>query len=163
MQQIADIERYFKDFFGFYIPDRIIEFGTGAGDFIAIIRKLGTFDIYSYDLYFDYIIVEGIIYDKIDIFENEQSISDLFKTGNILLLCDNGDKIREVCTFAKYLKTGDVIMAHDYADDRDSFIKNNYWRTCEIVFENVEKALADFKPFHHDLMIQAGWMSYQKL
>jgi len=163
MQQVSNIEKYFKEFLGYYIPGQIIELGTGDGQFIAIIRNLVKCDIRTFDVREANVMAEGIIYSDLDVFENENVIADMIRSKKTLLLCDDGDKIREVHTFAKYLDTGDVIMAHDYADNRESFIANKYWRTCELVLADVEKALKDFKPFHHDLMIQSGWMSYQKL
>lgn len=162
MRQKGDIEKYFKQFFDHWIPDIIVELGTGDGEFTAILRKLGIFDIHSFDIQQGNIVTPGVTYYKLDIFEAKEGIINLFGINKILLLCNNGNKIREVNTFAKYLKSGDVIMAHDYADDRESFKKFNYWRTCELTFKDVEEALTKFKPFHHDLMIQSGWMSYMK-
>jgi len=163
MRQKEDVEKYFKQFFAYWIPDNIIELGTGDGEFTAILRKLGVFDIYSFDIQGGNIEVSGVTYYKIDIFKYEKDIVDIFKLNKILLLCDDGDKIKEIGTFAKYLNLGDVIMAHDYADDRESFAKFKYWRTCELIFADVQDSLKEFKPFHHNLMIQAGWMSYMKL
>jgi len=163
MRQKEDIEKYFKKFFDYWTPDNIIEFGTGDGVFTAILRKLGNFNICSFDIQEGNIEVPEVEYCKMDIFKYEKDIIDIFKLDRILLLCDDGDKIAEVNTFAKYLKTGDIIMAHDYADDLESFEKFKYWRTCEITFKDVQDTLQEFKPFHHDLMIQAGWMSYMKL
>ena len=162
MRQKEDIEKYFKQFFTYWIPDNIIEFGTGDGEFTAILRKLGMFNIYSFDIQEGNIETPGVDYYKMDIFKYEKDIVDIFKLDKLVLLCDDGDKIKEVGTFATYLKPGDVIMAHDYADDRESFIRFKYWRTCELTFTDVQDDLKEFKPFHHDLMIQAGWMSYMK-
>uniref|UniRef100_A0A6M3LYE2 Putative methyltransferase n=1 Tax=viral metagenome TaxID=1070528 RepID=A0A6M3LYE2_9ZZZZ len=163
MRQKKDVEEYFKQFFAYWVPDNIIEFGTGDGEFTAILRKLGMFDIYSFDIQGGNIEIPGVTYYKMDIFKYEKDIVDIFKLNKILLLCDDGDKIKEIGTFAKYLKSGDVIMAHDYADDMESFNKFKYWRTCELIFADVQDALKEFKLFHHDLMVQAGWMSYMKL
>ena len=45
------------------------------------------------------------------------SISALIKArGKTLLLCDGGDKTKEFKLFSKLLKSGDVIMMHDFAD-----------------------------------------------
>ena len=53
------------------------------------------------------------------------------KKGKILLYCDNGKKIDEFNTYAKYLKPGDVIMTHDrpseirFKDIEETVIKHN--------------------------------------
>ena len=38
--------------------------------------------------------------------------------GKVLLFCDGGSKETEFNIFSKYLKEGDVVMIHDYFDDR---------------------------------------------
>lgn len=54
------------------------------------------------------------------------SISALIKTrGRTLLLCDGGSKTTEFSIFSKLLKTGDVIMMHDFADSPNE--SENYY------------------------------------
>jgi len=168
MQQRPDISEFFDQFFDQYLPSTIIEFGTGDGEFIDIICNLiyeRTNDviIHSFDLDRPRTVTNpNVTYYNMDIFGNKNFISKLI--GNdVLLLCDNGDKIREVKTFAKYLKTGSVIMSHDYAYDLESFTKNQYWRTCEITFADISDSISGFKPFHQELMIKAGWLSLIKI
>ena len=50
---------------------------------------------------------------KMDIFDRVEEIY-LNGTGRILIYCDNGDKIREMEEFSEFLKSGDIIMCHDY-------------------------------------------------
>lgn len=38
-----------------------------------------------------------------------------------LILCDGGNKIQEFQTYSPLLRSGDVIMCHDYSDDDDKF------------------------------------------
>jgi hypothetical protein len=169
MQQRPDIETYFDRLFDHYLPAIIIELGTGDGEFTNILFSLmknrtDQFNIHSFDLYRDKAPNAPGCYHKMDIFKNEDFIANIIhKPVSILLLCDNGDKIREVTMFAKYLKRGDVIMAHDYAYDRESFNRLKYWRTCEITFADIKDSVQGFRPYHQELMIQAGWLSLIKM
>jgi hypothetical protein len=167
MQQRPDIREFFDEFFNQYLPLNIVEFGTGDGEFIDIISQLiyertNDIKIFSFDLNRPRIVTnQYVTYYIMDIFDNEKFISGLL--GNVILLCDNGDKIREVKTFAKYLKKGDVLMAHDYAYDLESFNKFKFWRTCEITFADIRDSVKEFQPFQQDLMLQAGWLSLIKM
>lgn len=52
---------------------------------------------------------------RVDIFENkEEIIKEIQKPGRTILFCDNGDKQKEVDTFAPFLKSGDIIAIHDW-------------------------------------------------
>jgi hypothetical protein len=166
LQQITNIKEYFDTLFDNFTPDTIVEFGTGDGEFTAMLRGMGDFMIHTFDIVDCPTKTEGVVYHVMNIFENELIVSGLLKYGRVLLLCDNGNKPREVNTFAKYLKSGDVIMAHDYADDVESFRANqvnNYWDWLEIVYKDVEQSLIEFTPFLHDQMIKSGWMSFRKV
>jgi hypothetical protein len=53
------------------------------------------------------------------------SIAALIKTGGkTLFLCDGGSKVIEFGIYSKLIKSGDVIMLHDFADSPDEV--NNY-------------------------------------
>ena len=166
MQQNDDIRDYFEIIFNNYIPETIVEFGTGSGRFIDIINKILTERniarvIHTFDIEDRRTVTnDKINYHIIDIFKNEEIVSRLL--GNGLLLCDNGDKIREVKIFAKYLQPGDVLMAHDYAYSKKTFNDFKYWRTCEITFQDIINSITDFSAFHQTLMIKAGWLSIRK-
>jgi len=56
----------------------------------------------------------GVIYNE-DIFET-QTIQNLMKSckGRILLMLDNGHKLKELQRYQKFLKMGDIVMLHDY-------------------------------------------------
>lgn len=70
----------------------------------------------------------------------------LSKTGKNLILCDGGCKFREFNTLSPLLKSGDFIMAHDYAKSVEYFnshIKNKIWNWHEIDFSKIKKAFED--------------------
>jgi len=56
---------------------------------------------------------EGNIFSE-EIFELIKNISSQCKT---LIICDGGDKIKELEMYSKILKPGDAIMAHDFPDE----------------------------------------------
>lgn len=63
----------------------------------------------------------GTRFAKVDCFDPKVvlQIGGIIQSkGTTLVLCDGGDKVREVTQFAPYLKAGDFIMAHDWARDR---------------------------------------------
>jgi cephalosporin hydroxylase len=74
----------------------------------------------------------------------EQEVKDfLALPGKKLILCDGGHKVGEFNCLSRYLKKGDFIMAHDYADTYDrfmTFLKGKYWDWCEIEEKYIAKA-----------------------
>lgn len=54
--------------------------------------------------------IEGNIFSE-EIFNFIKSYVDKYKT---IIICDGGNKPREISLYTEVLKTGDIIMAHDY-------------------------------------------------
>lgn len=87
-----------------------------------------------------------------DCFKQESKIAKLIQQeGKTLILCDGGNKKKEINTFSKYLKFGDIIMGHDYfrstkekelylfTEDRGHGLENlARWRSDELCYEDVE-------------------------
>jgi len=97
-------------------------------------------DIHSIKL----IIGMGAKFFKEDCFLKEAEIGNLIQqNGRSLLLCDGGDKPKEVNTFAKYLKKGDIIMGHDYfhSEEEEEKYLNKIWYGKELCYKDVEKTL----------------------
>src|SRR4029077_11527840 len=108
-------------------PARIVELGTYSG---GLTIALG---VHAYHIGAQVITYErskapdqrfealgkflGITFrDEVDIWACEAEIAAHTQSpGVTFLLCDGGDKPRELATFARYLKPGDVIAAHDYS------------------------------------------------
>ncbi len=110
MQQVENIKDIFAEYFSVTRPpDRIVELGTAWGNFTRIIYDLRE----SIDYNFDFItidrykIIENVpvkmIFCWMSIFDNIDFIGNLIKE-NTLVLCDNGDKPKEVRLLAPYLK-----------------------------------------------------------
>ncbi|MEZ5416719.1 MAG: hypothetical protein R2708_05180 [Vicinamibacterales bacterium] len=73
--------------------------------------------------------------DPAEAFTAAEVARDIQRPGVTLLVCDGPDKVADVKTFAPYLKTGDLIMAHDYAvsgDDPEQRLRGQLWNWCEI-------------------------------
>jgi len=109
---------------------RIIEIGTDYGGLtnlladneIAEVAEIHTFDILANRFVCHN---DKITFHHKDVFKHEEEIADMIsKDGRTLLLCDGGHKQREFEVFHKYLKSGDVIMAHDYAPNDQEFVNN---------------------------------------
>jgi len=110
--------------------DRIIEIGTHAGGLTLFLHenKRKNCELISYDINTDFNKVPkkyNIDFRKGDCFDKKilSEIKNLIleKTKKILLLCDGGDKNKEFNIFSEYLKPGDVIMLHDYAESKEEF------------------------------------------
>jgi hypothetical protein len=66
---------------------------------------------------------------------DEEVINYIQGDGITIVLCDGGWKIGEFNLISNYIKNGDFILAHDYAEDKEKFelkIKNKIWNWHEI-------------------------------
>lgn len=159
----------FKDFFEKNKFDLVVEIGTANGGLSMALKdecdKMGA-DFETYDIKEESISVlnknDNFKKREIKVFVcdvlSEEMVGSLGRRiregGRALLLCDGGDKIREFNTYSAFLKTGDVIMAHDYAEDKAEFeknIRNKVWNWHEISAADIKSAcdshgLKDYHP-----------------
>jgi len=152
-------------------PARIIEVGTYSGGFITALAVhawwIGA-EVITYDRAWPHEKVAvlgrflGVNFRTGDIWEQEKEISKyIAMPGVTYVLCDGGDKARELATFAKYLKPGDVIAAHDYVAAGGAEM---YWVCGEITAAQGaavagEHELEPWMQEHFDL---AAWLVYRK-
>jgi cephalosporin hydroxylase len=155
--QNKNVFETFKQLFLIKKPKRIIEIGTQYGGFTLMLKDillsagLSDFIIRTYDVKNPSFLMQHPELDERieikveDIFNyhpfsiKEEKIKELNDfmsddTPNIIL-CDGGNKIKEFNVFSEIIKSGDIIMAHDYAYDIDKFeneIKGNVWNWMEI-------------------------------
>lgn len=150
---------------------RLVELGTHTGGLTALLgvhcKNVGT-ELHTFDwndralLYADWFELLGVKSYVMDIFspEGTQLIRDLIaRPGRTILLCDGGDKRREFSMFAKTLKDGDVIGAHDCRNDAP------YWSWKEISEEDVHEISIEehLVPVDHaDLFMEAAWIMKTK-
>lgn len=81
----------------------------------------------------------------------------LRQDGTSVLMCDGGNKVNEVLTYAPLIKSGDIIAAHDYGG-------SPAWPWEEIKREDVAEVLSkhgidDFMP---EVFTDTGWMVCRK-
>jgi len=88
------------------------------------------------------IIIENIFSKSYKEIEKPEMVESFIKReGTTLILCDGGSKINEFNLLSKYLKSGDIIMAHDYVDTNENFLKNyknKIWNWREIGDEHIK-------------------------
>ncbi len=165
MLQISNIEDIFREYFKVaHAPNRIIELGTMSGKFTHIIHALrseidNNFDLITFDQRRDMraeYLPWNMIFCQMDIFLNIDFILNLIKP-NTLILCDNGNKIREVQCIAPYLKSDCVIMAHDYFHDKFTFESQQVWPSCEITWGDVSNL--NLTPYYQRIMEKGYWLS----
>jgi hypothetical protein len=166
-QQHHDVYQTFYDFIKNTNPRRILEIGTALGGFTTFLKtcvddlKLNT-DIRSYDIHempwYNDIRSKGIDIRVENIFSSDYStcfpevVQYIQSEGTTIVLCDGGDKVREFLLLSKYIKTGDFILAHDYAESVEIFetnIKLKRWNWCEITEANIITSLQENNLEHY--------------
>lgn len=149
-QQYHGAYEVFYNFINKVKPKRILEIGTALGGFTTFMKivcdnlNLDT-EIRSYDIHrhgwYDDIIKIGVDIRVENIFsENFLDMDDevknfIKKDGITIVLCDGGWKIGEFNLISNFIKKGDFILAHDYAENKEIFegkIKNKIWNWHEI-------------------------------
>jgi tRNA A58 N-methylase Trm61 len=162
LQQHDDYQIHFTKLLETTKPKRILEIGTGAGGLTLFLRdklnELGLKETFikSFD-------VNDTIFNpsEFDLTNLELSKDNLFGGGNnfvlerhdlidpfikseglTIVMCDGGNKVREFNQISPLLKSGDIIMAHDYVETSDLFeseYKNKIWNWCEIQEVDIEQ------------------------
>lgn len=106
-----------------------------------------------------------------NIFENnsiDKEVIDFIQSeGKTLVLCDGGHKITEFNTLSHYLKDGDFIMAHDYAETQEIFkdeIYKKHWNWHEISLSDIEGSIKEcqLKKYSDIDFKDAVWCCYYK-
>lgn len=155
-QQRPEALPFFAGFFQEIHVDRIIEIGTSHGGLTMWLRVVNHHaQIISYDIrekgQFNLIRERDVDIRIQDVFTSpaqEELTREIQKPGRTLLLCDGGDKIREFNFFSAALKPGDIIMAHDYSRDADTYkVTGAIWPWWEIAWKHIKDAAAA-----HDLV-----------
>lgn len=144
MGQREGVMKVFDKFLKYNMFDKVIEIGTGRGGFALYLSDTLTSTFHTMDIA-DTVpdVLKQIIKDNGSHIYTEDcfatlTVKDLTGYGRTLLLCDGGNKIEEVAVFSKYLKSGDMIMAHDFAVDRDTHKLLDLWKACEIMAEHMD-------------------------
>lgn len=170
--------KIFYDFIETVKPSRILEIGTAMGGFTMFLHEvckeyelntvIRSYDIHGRHSYQDMINlgvdvrVENIFNDNYT--EVSQEVIDFInEPGTTIVLCDGGYKIGEFNLLANYIKSGDFILAHDYARDAEYFAENinmKYWNWHEIQDSHIEAAceLNELLPYNQDEFDTCVWV-----
>lgn len=163
-------------------PSQILEIGTALGGFTQFLdhvcRDLNLkCDILSYDIieqsWYKYIKSDTLDIRVENIFDNEYSnvsqsvIEFIQRSGVTMVLCDGGNKQKEFNLLSRFIKQNDIIMAHDYAPNKDYFnhyINNVIWNWHEIEDLDIEEACAinNLQPYLQDELIPVVWVCRRK-
>lgn len=161
-------------------PARIVEIGHAGGGFttaLALHAHLIGAEVWSFDLcavnqrYAPIAHQFGVHFVQIDVWGQaaQEHLERLIaRPGPTFVLCDGGDKHRELALFAPFCKPGDVLAAHDYdamhERDPSSDQLARPWPWCE-----TRKAVGDevaqkhnLEPWLQEHFDLAGWLAYRK-
>ena len=151
---------------------RVLEIGTATGGFIRAVRDLTDAEIITYDVletkHKTTLEENNISVNVKSVFEDYENVEDYISgKGQVLVLCDGGNKIKEFDVFSKLLKSGDIIMAHDYSRDEElyqAYIKNHVWRWCEIQYKDIAMAVEtnNLEPVLTEEFQEAVWTCWKK-
>ena len=158
--------------------DLVIEIGTGDGGMSMFLKdkcdeiesKFITFDIKQdkkdvLDKH-DQFIKRDIDMRICDVFADE-TIDEIKKLinchGQVLIMCDGNNQVDEFNTFSGLIKSGDIIMAHDYAPNKfvfDSKYRDKIWNWLEVQDSDIKDAVDynNLKDYHKQLE-QVAWVS----
>lgn len=183
--QAPEIESVLKNILVRLKPTRVLEIGTFHGGLTIMLRDFldveGLADtiIRTYDTneqvflkncvdHRTEVVTKNLFNQPYNNWANEESkteISDFIQSGSpTLVMCDGGCKKCEFKIIAPLLKKGDVIMAHDYAPNKEYFeehIKNKIWNWMEIQDSDVEDVVSEYglSPYLQEETQKAVWMS----
>jgi predicted O-methyltransferase YrrM len=159
MQQKPEVSGAFEKLLKEIKPKQIVEIGTAGGGTTLSIREtldeiglektdIKSFEVKEHKWFTEMrkrnieIIVENIFSHSYKEIEKPEMVESFIKReGTTLILCDGGSKINEFNLLSKYLKSGDIIMAHDYVDTNENFLKNyknKIWNWREIGDEHIK-------------------------
>lgn len=182
-QQFHDAYQVFYDFIKDVKPKRILEIGTALGGFTNFLKivcdelqldtNIRTYDINSY-IWYDNMREIGIDVRVENIFtegflDMDQEVKDYIQQdGLTIVLCDGGWKIGEFNLISKFIKSGDFILAHDYAENREIFEQQIYgkiWNWFEISDSDVHQSTIEnnLEIYKKDTFENVAWTCRKKL
>ncbi|MGE3190698.1 MAG: WlaTC/HtrL family glycosyltransferase, partial [Vicinamibacterales bacterium] len=137
-------------------PARIIELGSGQGGLSVQLQvyaaAVGAAFI-TYDRYdatgrhavFERFDIDSRVADVQHDFVAAEVAREVQKPGRTILICDGASKVDEVERFVPYLKSGDLVLAHDYARSGEAFertLRDRFWNWCEITDAEIAGVIA---------------------
>jgi len=173
-------------------PSQVLEIGTSYGGLSLLIRDtlddLGlqktsfrTYDVMETNRYWlEKAISDGANidfriknvfnqpYNDLDHQYKEEIREYIQRDGVTIVMCDGGSKRNEFNILAPFLKSGDIIMAHDYAPNAEYFethINGKVWNWHEIEDAHIEECSAIYKlePLLQEEFQQVVWVCKKKI
>lgn len=181
-QQFHGAYEVFYNFISEVKPKRILEIGTALGGFTTFLKiccdelnldtNIRSYDVHSNPWYKD-IIARGVDIRIENIFsegfkEMDNEVIDYINgDGVTIVLCDGGWKVGEFNLISKYIKLGDFILAHDYAENKEIFetkINGKIWNWFEISDLDINQATVENKLniYKKDIFENVAWTCRQK-
>lgn len=172
MTQRPEVFMIFNYLFNNEIFEKIIEIGThkaGTSLFLAYCAFAKNMEFHTFDIELKESVARNLVKELNGILhvadtfsiDGINTIKQLIQSpGRVLLLCDGGNKIKEFNIFSKYLKSRDVIMAHDYFPTKKD-LKKSFWKSCEITDKAVRNSCIKYnlKPFYQENFKDIVWLS----
>lgn len=167
----------FRALFRTFKPVKVLEIGTADGGLTILLRDLldeaglKKTDIWTCDPIVrdrPHLMQPGIMYYAADALNStvlEYHVK--YAEGPALVLCDGGNKPAEFNKYAAFLRSGDVIMAHDFAVDHDQFyteMKDKHWNWWEIEDAQIRDACRKYElePFMQSEFQRVAWCCRRK-
>lgn len=188
IEQHPYVIRHFTELLLKKTPKRIIEIGTFHGGLTMILKdilnnlSLNDTKIFTYDINPNNYLVDMVSQNKINnlyiykhnlfsdnylnlIDKNIQK--DIADEGTTILLCDGGCKRCEFNLLSRYLKAGDIIMAHDYAPNSTYFeqhMLDKNWNWHEIQDSDIKDSCERYnlKPYMREEFLSVAWACFMK-
>lgn len=185
--QHEDIESKLKKLFETVKPSQVLEIGTSYGGLTLLIRDLldqegltsssfRTYDVLEINRHWlDEAIKSGSDIDMriknvfnqpySDILEEyvDEVQSFIQQSGCTVVMCDGGSKLNEFNILSRFLKPGDIIMAHDYSPNPEYFeehINGKIWNWHEIQDTHIQDTVEKYglEPFLQEDFQQVVWV-----
>ena len=162
-------------------PKKIIEIGTGHGGLTLFLRdKIKPVEVYSFDICEEFskfqqvLKEEGININYLNMFVDKVKdwncleVKDewvyLFDDTPKIVLCDGGTKKGEFNGLSRYLKSGDIIMLHDYCTDIETFDSLKVWNWLEVKYSDIKESCEQYNlvPYMHEEFLNIAWGCFIK-
>jgi len=189
--QHENIEEKLTQLFSETSPSQVLEIGTSHGGLTLLIRdildkvSLPDTPLRSYDVIEANrhwlterienggnieLIIKNVFnhpYDQLDGINGKEIIEFIQRPGCTIVMCDGGSKKNEFKILSEYLKSGDIIMAHDYSPNEEYFkehILDKIWNWMEIQESDIEESVIkhNLEPFMANEFQEVVWVCKRK-
>jgi hypothetical protein len=173
ISQTPEFMMVFNEIFNRENFARVIEIGTfhgGLSLFLAFCALVQNMQFHTFDMRMNgktevYAKIRrlGGTFEKLNIFQKPgiDKIKQLISApGRVMLLCDGGDKPKEIQTFAPFLKKDDIIMGHDYFDTKKSWGFQQKWLSCALVKADIQGTCKKYNlaPWYEHVLPEIFWV-----